>query len=140
MIPANSNIAALMPSPRVVVEPMRFAYLTPRMQEMMIEWLEESRSDFRDVLANTLVVGRTTFLYDFAGDRFLNRGALCRTLCGAEARFAAVRDIAHAAGVSDQPRAFQCLVRDPYRDRVNAAILPIDLHGLPVQAITVAEW
>lgn len=140
MISANSNVAVFAPDRRVVVEPMRFAYLTPAMQNSMIEWLEESRTDFCDVLANTAVVGRSTFLYDAENGRFLNAKALDAVLEKVEERLELIEDVIRSASDLDRPRAFRCRILGPVPDRINLVVLPITLDGCPVYAITVAEW
>lgn len=140
MISANSNVAVLTPSRRVVVEPMRFAALSPWLQEVMLAWLEESKYGFQDVLANTVIVGRSCFLYDPARDVFLNRGVLGRTLVQPEVRFSAIREIVAAVGELDRPRAFQCMLIGESKDWTDLVILPIILDGTPVYSVTVEGW
>jgi hypothetical protein len=63
MIYAKSNLSLISPSRKMVVEPMRFVDLEPALQIPILEWLQQRRFGFLDVLANTLICSRWTIIY-----------------------------------------------------------------------------
>jgi len=140
VIPANSNVALLMASSRVVVQPLSFASMTPAMQNAMIEWQEEKKTGFSDVLSNTAVVGRMTVLYDPMRAVVLNAGSLTGVLVNAGEKLEMVRMIAGSLDNLDRPRALQCRLVGAEPSRMSLIVLPILLDGTPIHAISVAGW
>lgn len=126
-----------MPKPRTKIEPMRFVALPRHLQLAMLEWMEVSEAGWNDVLANTIIVGRSTALWHLKRGELLNERALSRTLHQADRRLLQLRFVLSEIGVLDRPCARQCLVGG---GRLQMVVLPITVDGATVYAATVAGW
>lgn len=131
------NIINLMQKPSATIEPMRFVALPRHLQLAMLEWMEVSEAGWNDVLANTIIVGRSTALWHMERGELLNERALTRTLSQADRRLPKLRLVLSEIGVLDRPCARQCLVGGA---SLQLVVLPIAVDGATVYAATVAGW
>lgn len=139
MISAN-NVAHLTPSRRAVVEPMRFVTLSPQLQRSMLEWFEQSEIGFPNVLANTLIVGRSTFVYSVDRRVFLNEQALRNRVANIDDRLSRLAEIAALVGDIDRPKAFECYMAGDSQHRLPVIVLPVTQDGERLYMMTIGEW